>query len=420
MAQIEQAVAPDGTEEVPFGIAELFYSRTDARGVIQAGNAVFQRVSGFPWARLIGAPHRIVRHPATPRAVFRILWQTIEKKVPAVAYVCNRAADGRHYWVLATILPQGGGYLSVRIKPTSPLFATARANYAEITTAEQGGMTVEAARDLLLMRLQGAGFASYAAFMRAALDQEYAARRAALGRVSGERDAEVARLRAALVSVSSEQDALRHDFEGMRILPTNLRILASRIEPMGGPLSAIAGIYLSVSAEIFAQIEQFFMGQESLCLQMWDRFENAMFLSLCAQLQAKVAAQVPGPAVPGIDPAAEVEHLHHLRQSYQVHAAAALRQAEAFAGQIAAASSTLRRSMLSLETVTVMGRVECARMGEAGLRIAANIDHLHGLNAQIAALLDKITSLTAAIDTGLGRIRTLDEAERAPVQTRVA
>jgi len=420
MSVSHPSFAQAGTEEVPFSIEELFYSRTDARGVIVAGNAVFQRVSGFAWAQLIGAPHRIVRNPTTPRAVFRILWLTIEKKQPAVAYVCNLSADGRPYWVLATILPDGNSYLSVRVKPSSPLFATAKALYAEVAAAEEGGLTIEASRDLLLLRLREAGFASYAAFMHAALAQETTARNAALGHQISERDQVVVRLRDALRAVSSEQDALRTDFEGMRILPTNLRILASRIEPMGGPLSAIAGIYLSVSAEIFAQIEQFFMGQESLCLQMWDRFENAMFLGLCAGLQAEVAGGVADVTGSGVNLAAEALHLGKLSHSYQDMATTALRQAEQFAGAIASASSALRRSMLSLETVTVMGRVECARMGEAGLRIAANIDRLHGLNGQISGLLEKITSLTAMINSGLGRIRSLDEGDTAALHPLVA
>ena len=53
--------------EVPFSIDEMFYSRTDGRGVIIAGNQVFQRVSCHSWSSLIGAPHRIIRHPVHPK-----------------------------------------------------------------------------------------------------------------------------------------------------------------------------------------------------------------------------------------------------------------------------------------------------------------------------------------------------------------
>ena len=34
-------------QEVPFGIGELFFSRTDTRGVIRAFNPVFLRVAGY-------------------------------------------------------------------------------------------------------------------------------------------------------------------------------------------------------------------------------------------------------------------------------------------------------------------------------------------------------------------------------------
>lgn len=77
-----QGRAPDGFDgaeggEVAFGDDEVFFSRTDPAGIIQDGNSVFQRVSGYAWAELAGKPHKIIRHPGTPRAVFRLLWREI-------------------------------------------------------------------------------------------------------------------------------------------------------------------------------------------------------------------------------------------------------------------------------------------------------------------------------------------------------
>ncbi|KDB05361.1 hypothetical protein U879_02085 [Defluviimonas sp. 20V17] len=80
--------------EAPFAIHEIFYSRTDPRGVIQSGNDVFQRVADYPWDRLIGAPHKVIRHPDMPRAVFWLLWQTIQQGRPIGAYVKNRHPTG--------------------------------------------------------------------------------------------------------------------------------------------------------------------------------------------------------------------------------------------------------------------------------------------------------------------------------------
>ncbi|MEM8554727.1 MAG: chemotaxis protein, partial [Pseudomonadota bacterium] len=51
----------------PFDANELFFSRTDERGVILSGNTVFQRVADYPWDDLLNAPHKIIRHPDMPR-----------------------------------------------------------------------------------------------------------------------------------------------------------------------------------------------------------------------------------------------------------------------------------------------------------------------------------------------------------------
>ena len=107
---------------------ELFFSTTDQKGVITAGNQVFERVSGYALEDMVGRAHNIVRHPDMPRAVFRLLWDTIGAGRPIAAYVRNRAADGAYYWVMASVVPIAGGYLSVRLAPGSEHFQAAKAD----------------------------------------------------------------------------------------------------------------------------------------------------------------------------------------------------------------------------------------------------------------------------------------------------
>ena len=123
---IHTEIAKPRSGEVPFGFEELFYSRTDKRGVIQAGNDIFQRIAGFDWSEMLGAPHKIVRHPDTPRAVFRILWDALAKGYPMGAYVKNRTKSGDFYWVFAVVMPIEEGFLSLRMKPSSPTFDVVR------------------------------------------------------------------------------------------------------------------------------------------------------------------------------------------------------------------------------------------------------------------------------------------------------
>lgn len=180
-------VAPTGLES-PFGIDELFFSRTDRKGIILSGNDVFVRVSRWNEEELIGSPHNIIRHPDMPRAVFQLLWDTLFAGQPVAAYVKNMARDGSFYWVMATVVPKGEGFLSVRMKPSGPLFAAAQAVYPEILALEhrleaQGMPRKEViARSLeaLLETLAGAGFPTYLDFMRAALPSEIRARKEAM------------------------------------------------------------------------------------------------------------------------------------------------------------------------------------------------------------------------------------------------
>ena len=60
-----------------FNINEMFFSTTDARGVIVEGNDVFTRVSGYDATELIGKPHNIIRHPDMPRVAFQLLWENL-------------------------------------------------------------------------------------------------------------------------------------------------------------------------------------------------------------------------------------------------------------------------------------------------------------------------------------------------------
>jgi len=169
--------------------SELFFSTTDGKGVITAGNRVFERVSGYALEELIGRAHNVVRHPDMPRAVFQLLWDTIEVGRPVAAYVKNLAADGAYYWVLASVVPITGGYLSVRLAPGAEHFAAAKAIYAELVALEreiegddlsQRKPSIAASVSRLGELLANAGYEDYYAFMRAALPAEVARRAARL------------------------------------------------------------------------------------------------------------------------------------------------------------------------------------------------------------------------------------------------
>ncbi|MBI5265244.1 MAG: PAS domain S-box protein [Bradyrhizobium sp.] len=92
-----------------FGDDEFVVSKTDLKGRITYGNDVFMRVAGYSERELIGKPHSIIRHPAMPRCVFKLMWDTIQKHSEAFFYLLNRAKNGDHYWVFAHVTPEYDG-----------------------------------------------------------------------------------------------------------------------------------------------------------------------------------------------------------------------------------------------------------------------------------------------------------------------
>lgn len=133
-------------------------SHTDEKGRITYFNNDFVEYSGFTPEELMGQPHNIVRHPDMPPEAFRDLWATLKAGRPWQGLVKNRRKDGDHYWVKATATPKpGGGYMSVRLKPTRQEVAEADALYARMRAGEkialEGGKVRAGALTRLLQRI---------------------------------------------------------------------------------------------------------------------------------------------------------------------------------------------------------------------------------------------------------------------------
>lgn len=114
---------PVTQREIDYPQSKVFVTKTDIKGIITYANDSFVEVSGFTREELLGQNHNIVRHPDMPAWAFADLWQTIESGHPWVGVVKNRAKNGDHYWVNATVSPiihenTVVGYLSLRKKPS--------------------------------------------------------------------------------------------------------------------------------------------------------------------------------------------------------------------------------------------------------------------------------------------------------------
>jgi len=86
-------------EALNLNLKDILVSKTDKNGKILYVNDSFCSVSGYTPNEVIGAPHNIIRHPDMPRAIFYLMWQTIQGGQNITVIVKNLAKTGHYYWV---------------------------------------------------------------------------------------------------------------------------------------------------------------------------------------------------------------------------------------------------------------------------------------------------------------------------------
>lgn len=95
--------------EVYFDQNDIIVSKTDLKGRLTYANRVFLEIAGYRRDEVIGAPHSIIRHPDMPRAIFKVLWDSILAGKEVFAFVKNMTKRGDHYWVFAHVTPSRDG-----------------------------------------------------------------------------------------------------------------------------------------------------------------------------------------------------------------------------------------------------------------------------------------------------------------------
>lgn len=325
-----------------------------------------------------------------------------------MAYVCNRVADGRPYWVPATVSPYGSGYLSIRIKPSFSILQQIKQLYAQISEEEVKGLTIEASVESLNRALLDLGFGDYRDFMRQALRAEFTGTMTAIARQSPLPEREISAVQDGLRRAIEGQVILQTEFNWMQVLPTNLSLLASRLEPGGGPMTAVADLYKAGTSEAHSRVSAFTSGEQSLCSRMSEQFERAVFMVTCAELQRELCKLVGREdwSGSGVEPETERQLINDICCRYESEAQISIDEATRLAKVIDQAGDQLRRSMMSLETIITMGKVEGARFGAETESIHAIIASLHKLNTEISRVMVGILELSPIYCSGIEELRS--------------
>lgn len=432
--------------ESPYSVDELFFSTTDRGGRIRAGNDVFVRVSRYPEDELVGSPHNIIRHPDMPRAVFRLLWDELLAGRPIAGYVKNMAADGAFYWVMATAVPAGDGFLSVRLKPTGPLLPVVAGMYATVREFERdleaSGVhppdVAPQSLPMLVGMLREAGFPDYGTFMRTALPQEIREREEAIAAMhtahapaspaslAGQLDALALPLRALFMRVSELTEVrgtlnaatvfVRDLAEDIRLSAVNGSIAAARFGQSGAPLAVVADAMSACAAQIATTVRDV-TARITPCM---DHLADLAFQISTAKVQVDVASQFARQVMDADHRHRETD-LHELVECLSGEVTALVETQAAVAGHMSGIREAVRRldgHLSTMGALQIAGRVETATSGATGFTVL--FDHVRDRLDETRQHVTALTTVTTGRDRDDGgreltaRVMRLREMMRQP------
>jgi aerotaxis receptor len=397
--------------EAQFHLTELFYSRTDGRGIIKAGNCVFQRVAAYTWEEMLGAPHKLIRHPDMPKGVFHLLWDRIKAGKPTGAYVKNRSKTGRYYWVFALVSPADGGYISTRIKPSAELFATVSGLYADLLRREkEDGLSPRDSAEALLAVIRAQGFSSYDTFQSHALATEFEARATATGQGIDPLQRRFLEMSRAIAQVGVETADLTESFKVIRTVPMNMRIIASRLETAGGAISAISVNYSQMLEEMSTWVKTFVDGDACVFARMRDAILCGQFLGFATAVENEMiecfdtnAALYPD----CMDARAEMAEVAAHRQKFLDETVASLVRVEAEAKRFARSVLDMKRYVTGLSSTRMMCKIESASLSESRKELEGIVEQLDACQKGIEQRLARMTELNAVIQTNTAMLRAM-------------
>ena len=118
-------------------------TKTDLKGVIHYGNKEFSNISGFYPSEYLYQPHNIVRHPDMPKAIFKKMWEFIQKGQNFVGVLKNQAKNGDYYWVVTDFEIETdtdgeiSGYMATRTPVSSAAKIEAENIYSTLLDIEE-------------------------------------------------------------------------------------------------------------------------------------------------------------------------------------------------------------------------------------------------------------------------------------------
>lgn len=375
-------------ETEPVDTHRIEYLRVDSVGMIAACSTGVAVRTGLDRKGLVGFATHVLAHPDMPRIMAEDALRRRQMDALSACYVCARdaRAGGAWYHLLGLPQPEGRVYLMTPVR--SDLWRSLRPTFAALRADEGVTGCPDADRRRVEEVLRTAGFADHPEFQARITVAETAARNPVFRRKSDPMDALAARLAAFSVARGELLGLLSTLF----IVPTNMRILASRLEPTGGPLGAIAESYKRVANEMTARI-----GAGDVQIRpekLIGRLNAALFHASTAGLISQAIHDLRRGGVMGDgDVACEQARLAEQMSNAQSAHSNIMAELAADLSRLGRHAEALHRLMTGLDQVRILGEVESRRRRDEDTGLPAIMAQLYGLHGSIRERLATLAGL---------------------------
>ncbi len=194
-------------------------------------------------------------------------------------------------------------------------------------------------------------------------------------------------------------------FEAIRTIPLNMRILASRLETAGGPISAISVNYGSMSDEMAAWVRAFVQGKDSTFARIREAITAGLFLTSVNRLVAEMEELYRGEIDDKTCKEARQAALAMLSARYGQQSAEQLRQTETEAGRLARSVQDMKRYITGLSSTRMMCKIESATLSSSGETLLGIVDQLDASQDGIEEHLERISALNHRIQAHTTMLR---------------
>lgn len=381
---------------------EMFFSSTDRRGVILSGNTVFSRVAEYATEELVGKPHNVIRHPDMPKSVFRLFWSMILSDKPIAAYVKNRSRTGKYYWVLALAFPYREGFLSIRIKPGSKIFAQIPALYRDLVTIE-ATKGIDAAATALSTALTNLGFRDYSDFMLRALAEELQVRARSQPNATKARWKllETTRLLEVVHGLEGHLDeacrSFHNEFSRLKTLSLNMMVNTGAYGAAGKPMAVTSENFSRWGAEIADVLAKFLEQQQGFSA----RSQETSLLVNIALMQSEMADFFRRTEPEVVEQARELDGL--ATGNLQIAAKSMGELGSSFRDFLVALRN-LTENLLAMKIVRLNSRVEVAHLPEGGTSMTNIVSDISVFITEIESRAKKLSEIIREIEVAMREI----------------